>query len=67
MGSVAHIMKLAAVAGLKVLGPLEEKSGDQDDSLDVLQANLMAINALVNTPDRVHVDMSSVYKQIHGI
>jgi hypothetical protein len=63
LGCVAHVLNLAAVAGLKVLGPLDKESDQPDD----LPANPMAINALVDTPDGAHVDMSSVYKRIHGI
>lgn len=61
MGCVAHVLNLAAVAGLKVLGPRDISS--ENDQTD----NPMAINALVDTPDGAHVDMALVYKRIHGI
>lgn len=63
LGCVAHVLNLAAVAGLKVLGPID-KENDQSDNLP---ANPMSINTLVDTPDGAHVNMVSVYKQIHGI
>lgn len=66
LGCVAHVLNLAAVAGLKVLGPLDDMESSENSS-ENLPANPMAINALVDTPDGAHVDMASLYKRIHGI
>ncbi|POW18081.1 hypothetical protein PSHT_06211, partial [Puccinia striiformis] len=80
LGCVAHVINLAAQAGIAALGTLDEAEEGEELSTNVMGAstpinepapqptqNLMGINFMTTKPNGVNVNAESILKRIHSM
>ena len=68
LGCIAHVINLAAKAGLAVLGSVHEEIGSKISMADSESSpHIMSIASLTTDPDSVGLDLKTIINRIHGL